>query len=807
MILRRIHLHPFAGALDREVAFEPGLNVLLGPNEAGKSTLRRALRQALFVPTKLGKRQTEEEVAPFLPLGGGDTVQVSLDFEADGGLWRLAKRWGGSGGSTELRRPDGAMLSDGPAVQEELGRLLGSTRGTWENVLIAGQGELGNSLDRLDSGGGLRELNERLRRRVFETDGVSLEKLEERLRERWDESFSRWDRALKRPEGGRGVDNPWARGAGRVVSAWYERERARTALEAAESYYRRLDELNAAISAAEQSNRNLADWVAEHEEIYRDAEKRAFLEAELAKVEASGKGLKELSQEWPVAVSQRSEREEHAAKRRAAARELAAELAHARAWEAAGKARAQLAEAEKLLDSIRTAQEQRDTIGKAEPSQIEALERIERERGRIRARLEAAVLRVRFLTERPMRLERRSGVGEMEADDLAADGRLDFVAGGSVTLRDASAGWEVEVSSGEIDLEEEAGCDRELLAEQEAILRVLAVEDLAAARAKLRARDEKSGELAMLERRLRETLGTRSLEDLRAELTGSGAAPDPPRRAAETVAEERARAESEAEAAEREAGKLRQRIDGWTKEHGSSDALLDRLADLRGDHRELRQQIETLRPLPDDGGDLAGFLQRYRARQRDLEARRGDVHRLEMERAAIAGGAPEFEPSEAAERLGLAEAAIDRALREGEAVDRILRAFESLSAELDSGTLAPWQQHLSELLASLTADRYRAFSSALDAASDEGGRAIPFAVLSEGARASLGLAVRLSMARWFLEGRGGFLMLDDPLVDLDPERQQAAAALLRRFAEDRQVIVLTCHPAHAGTLGGARIDL
>ena len=57
MILRRLQLHPFAGSADREVRFEPGLNVILGPNEAGKSTLRRALRQALLVSTKLSKRE------------------------------------------------------------------------------------------------------------------------------------------------------------------------------------------------------------------------------------------------------------------------------------------------------------------------------------------------------------------------------------------------------------------------------------------------------------------------------------------------------------------------------------------------------------------------------------------------------------------------------------------------------------------------------------------------------------------------------------------------------------------------------
>jgi exonuclease SbcC len=84
---------------------------------------------------------------------------------------------------------------------------------------------------------------------------------------------------------------------------------------------------------------------------------------------------------------------------------------------------------------------------------------------------------------------------------------------------------------------------------------------------------------------------------------------------------------------------------------------------------------------------------------------------------------------------------------------------------------------------------------------------VPFAVLSTGTRACLGLAVRLAMARWFLEDRDGFLLLDDPMVDLDPVRQDAAAELLRRFAGEKQVVLFTCHPTHAGLLGGSRVEL
>ena len=76
-----------------------------------------------------------------------------------------------------------------------------------------------------------------------------------------------------------------------------------------------------------------------------------------------------------------------------------------------------------------------------------------------------------------------------------------------------------------------------------------------------------------------------------------------------------------------------------------------------------------------------------------------------------------------------------------------------------------------------------------------------------GTRDSLALALRLVMARHFLARADGFLVMDDPLVDMDPVRQQAAAARLREFAADRQLIFFTCHPATADMLGGTLVEL
>jgi ABC-type multidrug transport system ATPase subunit len=88
------------------------------------------------------------------------------------------------------------------------------------------------------------------------------------------------------------------------------------------------------------------------------------------------------------------------------------------------------------------------------------------------------------------------------------------------------------------------------------------------------------------------------------------------------------------------------------------------------------------------------------------------------------------------------------------------------------------------------------------------GLRVPGLLLSGGAKVSFGLAVRLSIASHFLHDLGGFLVMDDPVVDLDDVgRQQAAVQVIQEFTKQKQIIVLTCKKSHADLLGGHRIDL
>ncbi|PNU21091.1 hypothetical protein C2E25_03405 [Geothermobacter hydrogeniphilus] len=82
MILRSIDLEAFGRFSRRCFEFRRGLNLVLGPNEAGKSTLMEAVPAILF-----GVRDKKR----YLPWGRGGACRGALQFELDGGSVRVQR--------------------------------------------------------------------------------------------------------------------------------------------------------------------------------------------------------------------------------------------------------------------------------------------------------------------------------------------------------------------------------------------------------------------------------------------------------------------------------------------------------------------------------------------------------------------------------------------------------------------------------------------------------------------------------------------------------------------------------------------
>ncbi len=122
MRLRRLEVRAFR-KIDHLVVegFADGLNVVVGDNEAGKSTLLAALRTAIFEKHRVGG----EIAQAMLPYNQSVRPEVALDFELGGEPWRLRKAFC-QRPEAELAGPGGERLM-GDAVEERLAELFGFT--------------------------------------------------------------------------------------------------------------------------------------------------------------------------------------------------------------------------------------------------------------------------------------------------------------------------------------------------------------------------------------------------------------------------------------------------------------------------------------------------------------------------------------------------------------------------------------------------------------------------------------------------------------------------------------------------------
>jgi len=204
------------------------------------------------------------------------------------------------------------------------------------------------------------------------------------------------------------------------------------------------------------------------------------------------------------------------------------------------------------------------------------------------------------------------------------------------------------------------------------------------------------------------------------------------------------------------------------------------------------------------------FIENYDQAEEDYKDVNDEKHTLIQEKLQLEAGAPESSVEELEREQIEAENTFNQELKKGKTILRIREAMNELLEEMDTSTYEGFHSDVANYIAKMTDKRYSniEMDESLPAGVNRSdGELITYENLSRGTQDVLSIALRLAMVDKYLKDKEGFLILDDPFVDLDPKRQELAANAIKDFAKDKQVILFTCHPSHAELLGGNKIQL
>ena len=452
MWIRQLEVADCAGIKAASVALQPGLNVLHGPNELGKSTLVKAIRATLLLPAG----STAAEALRAWNVDGAPSVALTFEQEAQR-IWRVRKRFGRSGGQTYLD-----FSRDGQAFsQESRGR---EVEGALQNILRWGIEPPGGKSGRRGMPesfiatallGDQRDIDAILQASLADDPNVSgrerltdalqalaedprLKQVLASVQERFDEAFT----GTGRRRGGRG--SPWSRLREDRIDAEQREQKTRQEVEQSESARGRVAELQQrALDAEAEAERAAGELKAE-----RRAER---LRAERA---AAAKALAEAVEALMKAQAQVRSKDEKSVEVTAAAKEV-------------GTLRERLKAAEQALAAVQPlAKAAADRVRQLESGDAEQSRRLREQEARNRqlklaqekTALEARVSAARNVAEREATVRGMCSDIEQRAKALAEQRKL---------LADAKAKSAEEASA--IDaLERERACVRYATAKNKA---------------------------------------------------------------------------------------------------------------------------------------------------------------------------------------------------------------------------------------------------------------------------------------------------------------------------------------------------
>ena len=793
MKIKSVGCDQFAGLKDQKVEFSDGLNLMIGENESGKSTLADLIYQILFQPAKL--RKTSEFIEKYFPktVSGGqaDFVDGELSFETEAGTFKLTKEWECGKGSTRLTQPGGIAIKTPDEVESILRQQLKFKDGVYREIIFPSQKReqwvletILNGITRDKTTAEIRESFEAtLTKAALETGGVSLNRLEGAIQDKLTKLGAHWDAGSRLPEGGvrRGINNPWKTGVGEILKAWYGKEEIRLKLEEAEEAERKIEDCIRGIKELEAQKKQIRDKQEQFRQVRESISRRNTLEKLLAQLEKEIRQRREVQKNWPHLEADLK---------------LAQEL----------KKNLELAQIRRMYEEARNAR-------KAVEAKEEAF------KGLIPVDEEEAAL------YRQLKKDIEDCKQQLSGMNIAA--KIERLGAQEVIVTAAATGQPLTEQDGQYLLT--GAAQVEIPGVMRMSLAPAGV-DAEAVGTRLKEAQEEAG-------RLEEKYGVESVEELwekksqyqRAGQELQAAKEQMERLLGETSYEELSRKALEIPADLKEEGELKEEIrnlcgarpidgyigglrsqlEGYESQYQSRVHLDQELSEQEEQAKNEREELAAVQQIPAEFAsveDPASYDRQMGEQLDRLEEQAGNLKKRqgEAENSLSSGTAEEY-----AEQLEQLQGEFQAKEEEYGRWQEIQKTFYELKEESAGNPAQDIVERFAAYLKELSDGRLEltGMGERFDTTLSSGDYALACDYLSEGTKDTVLLAFRLAMLKHLFPEGGGLAVFDDPFTDLDPARLSRACALIQEFARQNQVIFITCDEKYRNMLDGNVIEL
>jgi len=804
MRLKRFQTDIFAGIADKNIEFSDGLNIILGKNEAGKSTIINAIYATLFKNAKIRLNYSEDKefFNRYFPYPDGDYIHGYLEFIVNSKNYVIEKEWSRNDPRQYLKLPDGSRIKNEEKINKLKKDLLLYDKGSYNNIVFTKQRNIKSAIKKIiENEEVINTVNNFLRRAVMELDGISIEELNKKVDNELDNLLKKWDIDNNRPSNpDRDINNPYLKGYGQIYEAYIEKEKLRKKLKRTKKIEEDFEDISNKLRKIKSKNETLTKEINKYEEIEDDIFERGQLEPELKSLKERVKGIKKINQKWPVVKARLADKKEKLKKEKNRLETLKAKKEKAKKDQDYRVLEEKLKKVDKKREIINDLKLEKENLGDITKKKVSELAELKDGISKSRASLEAAKLKVRinFINSSGTKITR--GINESEN----IKNKREFESNGYFRIK--TDNLDLEIESAEIDFTKIQEKYKNYKMEYDKLINKMDVKNIEDARNKLEKLYELKNKIKNTEESIEEILGDQDYNQLLKKLREyefSSNSDDL------EIIEEKINELKDEKINELKINikNKEDKINEWENEYNNQDKLMDKILEIRSKINKKDEKLGELAFLPDkfsSPADFKKYLSKLREEKKSLEDKHSEK-KQEMIKIENDLGDNSYEELEIMYKERKKE--FEELVLKARKIVKIKNKIKEKLSKMDQNTLKPLTESFSDKLKKLTAQNYKIGKINKEfklKIKNDSNKYLPADMnyLSYGTYDGVALSLRVAMFETLFNKVSSFIVLDDCLVNLDPERTERAIDLIKDLKNKHQVIFSTCDPNTANKLGG-----